>query len=106
LQKISILEDGKIEFPFLKPDKYRIRVIMDTNQNGKWDTGYLADNLQPEKVLYFPKIIKVRSNFEIQESLAIDYDANKKKKELIDEDLEKEEARKKEKAKKASEESQ
>jgi len=106
LQKISILEDGKIEFPFLKPDKYRIRIILDTNQNGKWDTGYLADNLQPEKIIYFPKIIKVRSNFEYKESLVIDVDASKKKKELIDEDLQKEEARKKEKAKKASEQSQ
>ena len=104
LQKISILEDGDIEFPFLKPEKYRIRVIIDANQNGKWDTGYLADHLQPEKVFYFPKIIKVRSNFEYKESMIIDYDTNKKKKELIDEDLEKEEARKKEKAKKAGQE--
>jgi hypothetical protein len=105
LQKISILEDGVIEFPYLKPDKYRIRVILDANQNGKWDTGYLADQLQPEKVIYFPKIIKVRSNFEYKENMVMDY-ANQKKKALIDEDLEKEEARKKEKAKKASEESQ
>ncbi|MGE5394549.1 MAG: Ig-like domain-containing protein [Candidatus Saccharibacteria bacterium] len=102
LQKIQILEDGKIEFPFLKPDKYRIRVIIDANQNGKWDTGYLVDNLQPEQVIYFPKIIKVRSNFEYKESMILDYTATQKK-QLIDEDLEKEAARKKEKAKKKTE---
>ena len=103
LQKIQILEDGKIEFPYLKPDKYKIRLIIDSNQNGKWDTGYLADYLQPEQVMYFPKVIKVRSNFEYKESLQIDYDATLKK-ELIDEDLEKEKARKKEQAKKAGKE--
>lgn len=102
LQKIQILEDGTIEFPFLKPDKYRIRVIIDPNQNGKWDTGYLAEGLQPEQVIYFPKIIKVRSNFEYKESMPLDYDATQKK-ELIDEELEKEEARKKEKARKSGE---
>ena len=100
LQKIQILEDGKIEFPFLKPEKYKIRVIMDPNQNGKWDTGFLAEHRQPEQVIYFPKILKVRSNFEYKESMRMDYNPIIKK-ELFDEDLEKEKARKKEQAKKA-----
>ena len=100
LQKIQILGDGKIEFPYLKPEKYKIRIILDSNKNGKWDTGFLAGNLQPEKVVYFPKIIKVRSNFEYKESWKIDYEPNYKK-ELIDEELEKEKARKKEQDKKS-----
>jgi hypothetical protein len=100
LQKIQILEDGKIEFPFLKPEKYKIRVILDSNQNGKWDTGYLADYLQPEKVIYFPKVIKVRSNFEYKEDMLIEYDPTHKK-DIIDEEQEKEKARKKELDKKA-----
>ncbi len=100
LQKIQILEDGKIEFPYLKPEKYKIRVIIDSNSNGIWDTGFLAGNIQPEKVIYFPKIIKVRSNFEYKENLAIEYDPTIIK-ELIDEELEKEKARKKEQDRKA-----
>jgi hypothetical protein len=100
LQKIQILENGKIEFPFLKPEKYKIRVVIDSNKNGKWDTGFLADYLQPEQVIYFPKIIKVRSNFEYKESLQMNYKPTIKK-ELLDEDLEKEKARKKEQEKKA-----
>jgi len=74
LQKIQILEDGKIEFPYLKPEKYKIRVLIDSNSNGIWDTGFLAGNIQPERVIYFPKIIKVRSNFEYKENLKIEYD--------------------------------
>jgi hypothetical protein len=100
LQKIQILEDGKIEFPYLKPEKYKIRIILDSNRNGKWDTGYLAENLQPERVIYYPKIIKIRSNFEIKETWQIEYDAALKK-DLIDEEKLKEDARKKEQEKKA-----
>ncbi len=99
LQKIQILEDGKIEFPYLKPEKYKIKIILDSNKNGKWDTGYLADGIQPEEVVYYPKIIKVRSNFEFVETWDIKYKPDYKK-ELIDEELEKEKARKKEQDKK------
>jgi len=100
LQKIQILEDGKIEFPYLKPEKYIIRLILDPNKNGKWDTGFLAGNKQPEEVVYYPKVIKVRSNFDYKENWAIDYKPDYKK-ELIDEELEKEKARKKEQEKKS-----
>ena len=100
-QKIQILGDAKIEFPYLKPEKYKIRLILDANKNGKWDTGFLAGNLQPEEVVYFPKVIKLKSNFEFKESWKIEYKADYIKKNLIDEDLEKENARKKEQAKKS-----
>jgi hypothetical protein len=99
LQKIQVLEDGKIEFPYLKPEKYKIKIILDSNKNGKWDTGYLAEGVQPEEVVYYPKIIKVRSNFEYKETWEIKYKPDYKK-ELIDEELEKEKARKKELEKK------
>ena len=93
LQKIQILEDGEIEFPYLKPEKYIIRLISDPNQNGKWDTGFLADGVQPEEVIYFPKVIKVRSNFDFKEEWQVSFKADYKK-ELVDEELEKEKARK------------
>jgi hypothetical protein len=100
LQKIQILEDGEIQFPYLKPEKYKIKLILDSNKNGKWDTGYLADGKQPEEVVYYPKIIKVRSNFEFKETWEIKYKPDYKK-ELIDEELEKEKARKKQQEKKS-----
>jgi hypothetical protein len=105
LQKIQVLENGEIEFPYLKPEKYKIRIILDSNQNGLWDTGYLANGLQPERVIYFPKIIKVRSNFEFKESIRVNYDPSQKK-ELIDEELEKEKARKKEQEKQKAKQNQ
>lgn len=99
LQKIQVLGDGKIEFPYLKPEKYKLRIIIDSNKNGKWDTGYLAQGIQPEEVVYYPKIIKVRSNFEFAETWDIKFKPDYKKN-LIDEEAEKEKARQKAKAKK------
>jgi hypothetical protein len=99
LQKAQILEDGRIEFPYLKPEKYKMRLIRDNNKNGEWDTGYLAEFQQAERVVYYPKVIKVRSNFEFKETWKTNYDPTIKK-EIVDEEFEKEKARKKELEKK------
>lgn len=104
LQKIQVLGDGKIEFPYLKPEKYKLKIIIDSNKNGKWDTGYLAQGIQPEKVVYFPKIIKVRSNFEFAETWDIKFKPEYKKN-LIDEEAEKEKEKAKRKAKEQKEHS-
>lgn len=96
LQQIRIDEDSEIEFPYLKPDKYKIRLIIDRNNNGVWDTGDLDKGIQPEQVIYYTKILKLRSNFEIREAWMlpeIQY-----QKELIDEDKPKEDAKNKKKS--------
>lgn len=100
LQKIQILENGIVEFPYLKPDKYKIRLIIDSNKNGKWDTGYLAKYIEPEKVVYFQKVIKVRSNFEIKEDWNVEYRPDYKK-DLTDEDAKKDEKQKKQQGEKS-----
>ncbi|GAB1451592.1 Ig-like domain-containing protein [Draconibacterium sp.] len=57
-------EDGKVEFKYLKPEKYKAKIIFDRNGNGKWDTGSYQDKYQPERVLYINEVVKVRSNWE------------------------------------------
>ncbi|MFV0289528.1 MAG: Ig-like domain-containing domain [Mangrovibacterium sp.] len=81
----STASNGVIEFPLLNPDKFAIKAIIDANNNGKFDVGDIDSNLQPESVLYYPKVIKLRSNFEVQENWELPSDLNSKK-ELIDED--------------------
>ncbi|WP_430974508.1 Ig-like domain-containing protein [Sunxiuqinia rutila] len=91
LREIRIAEDSEIEFAYLKPDKYKIRLIADRNNNGKWDTGKLDEGIQPEQVMYYSKILKLRSNFEVREVWVlplIQFD-----KELIDEDKKKEDGK-------------
>lgn len=55
-----------IEFNYVAPGSYKVRVICDANQNGQWDTGNYIKKLQPEKVFYYPALITVRANWDQQ----------------------------------------
>lgn len=59
-----INEDAPIEFKNIDPSNYLLRVIYDTNANGKWDTGSFLKGVQPERVSYYPKLIALRPNWE------------------------------------------
>lgn len=55
--------NGTAVLEFLKPSKYRIRVIIDENKNGKWDTGDFSKLKQPEKVVYLQDDYELRANW-------------------------------------------
>ncbi|NAY91912.1 hypothetical protein GTQ34_08280 [Muricauda sp. JGD-17] len=59
------------EFNNLDPGKYIVRVIFDGNGNGKWDTGNYLKKMQPEKVSYYPDVIDVRANWELEQNFII-----------------------------------
>lgn len=66
LQKEKMREGMKvIDFTTLSPGAYRLRLIYDRNRNGKWDTGQFLENVQPERMDYYPEDIIVRSNWDI-----------------------------------------
>lgn len=62
----------ELYFDYLSPDQYYFRIIFDTNQNGRWDTGSFLQKRQPEKVIYFPKPIDIRTNVYINEIFTLD----------------------------------
>ena len=55
-----------IIYKYLNPKKYRVKMIYDINDNGKWDTGNYIEKLQPEKIIYYPDPITIRSNWDIE----------------------------------------
>jgi hypothetical protein len=63
LRELKSKADGKITFDFLPPNKYKVKIVFDSNNNGKWDTGSFEELRQPERVTYLPEIIRVRSNW-------------------------------------------
>ena len=67
VRKKEITKSKKIIFDNLFPRKYKIKVILDKNKNGRWDTGDYYKNLQPEPVYYLPTVIEIRSNWELEE---------------------------------------
>jgi hypothetical protein len=68
LEQQTITASGKLKFDYLNPAKYKIKVIFDKNQNDQWDSGNFSRKIQPEKVMYYEKIIEVRANWDIEES--------------------------------------
>jgi len=63
----EIKEAGRIVFNYMKPQTYKVKFILDRNNNGKWDTGKYMKKIQPEKVEWFPKEIEIRSNWDQEE---------------------------------------
>lgn len=55
-----------LNYEYLYPDKYRVKLIYDENGNGKWDTGDYLKGIQPERVLYNPELITIRSNWDAE----------------------------------------
>lgn len=49
----SIKPENSYTFKNLIPGKYKLRIVTDKNQNGKWDTGNILQNQEPEKAYYF-----------------------------------------------------
>ncbi len=64
LHTIKTNVDGTIKFDYLSPNKYKVKVIFDSNNNGEWDTGTMVEKRQPERIAYLPEIIRVRSNWD------------------------------------------
>ena len=60
--------NGVAEFYYLKPDKYYMRMIVDRNGNGKWDTGDYDKDLQAEEVYYYPGIIECKEKWDMTET--------------------------------------
>lgn len=54
------------EFKNLTPGQYRIRVLVDENNNGKWEAGDPEFKRKPEKVYLHPKVLDVRANWEME----------------------------------------
>jgi hypothetical protein len=62
------VERGGALFMNLRPEKYYARMVLDTNENGVWDTGNYAEGRQPEEVFYSSKLYEMRANFEVEET--------------------------------------
>jgi hypothetical protein len=72
---LVMLENSKItrSFPLkgaiftdklFKPADYEIRILLDRNGNGIWDTGDYWKKIQPERVLAIEKKINVKANWD------------------------------------------
>jgi len=61
-------DQSNIAFELVAPGQYLIRVIYDSNANGQWDTGNYLKKTNAEEIIYFPELLEVRPNWDINQS--------------------------------------
>lgn len=64
LLKSIALPGPTITEKLFKPGEFQLRILLDANGNGKWDTGNYAQKRQPEKVINIPKKITIKANWD------------------------------------------
>lgn len=58
------ITDTMVKLERLAPATYRLRIIVDKNKNGKWDTGDLLGRRQPEMVIPYNTPINLKAGWE------------------------------------------
>jgi hypothetical protein len=69
---MHMLREEEIQFENIMPGRYKLRVIYDTNNNKKWDSGNYLVKTQPEEVLYFSTVLTANANWEIVETFTLE----------------------------------
>ncbi len=76
-EKLNVIQEDfttynkNITYNYLRPGKYRVRVILDANDNKRWDSGNYNLRQQPEEVIYFEKTIELTANWKIEETFDV-----------------------------------
>ena len=67
LREAVALPDG-VKFDYLAPKTFFLRLYIDENGDGQWTTGDWLLKRQPEPIYYYPKKLKLRANWDFEES--------------------------------------
>ena len=59
---------GDLTFEYVKPGEYYLRLYADINDNGRWDTGEYAKDLQAETVYFYPEKIECKAHWPFERS--------------------------------------
>ncbi len=72
----SVKPAGKpsVFIPFVAPGTYYARLIIDSDEDGKWTTGnpVAGAEKQPEEVYYFGKKLELKKNWDIEQTWIVD----------------------------------
>ena len=80
---LLLIQDQKVKFSYpitqnllridlLPPGDYQLKLLMDANQNGRWDTGkFMGKKLQPERVRNLNLILNIRANWDNEMNLIL-----------------------------------
>ncbi|MCM1293690.1 MAG: Ig-like domain-containing protein [Bacteroides sp.] len=60
--------NGRAVFSNVMPNTYYARLYIDSNGNGKYDTGNVTDSIQPEETSYYNKKVVLKKNWDIEQT--------------------------------------
>ena len=64
----AVRTSGDVLFEHLKAGTYMLRAFVDLNGDSIWTTGDYYEKRQPEPMYYFPKRLKIRENWDFEET--------------------------------------
>jgi len=71
IQQNIVSSNQPITYAHLDPGSYKIKVVKDRNNNGRWDTGNYKLKIQPEEIFFFDKPINIRGYWDIEEDFEL-----------------------------------
>lgn len=71
VSRLTVNQDTTVSFTNYRAGKYFIRIVYDTNKNGKWDTGNYKKGVYPEKIFHEPKELSIRANWDRNETITL-----------------------------------
>lgn len=72
IRSYQIKSGDVIHHPLAIPGKFKLRLILDRNNNHKWDTGELGKQIQPEEIIYYNGELEIRPNWDMEETWNVD----------------------------------
>ena len=63
--KQVVTRDEKAKFSYVNPETYYLRLFIDENENGIWDTGLYEADRQPESVFYYHEPIECKAKWDV-----------------------------------------
>jgi hypothetical protein len=60
--------EGYFEFKQLPPGDYELKLHIDSNKNGEWDTGNYYEKKQPELIIAYPGKIPIKKNWDTEQN--------------------------------------
>ena len=65
IDKQIITQTKELAYEYLNPGKYKLKATLDMDANGEWSPGNFGRKLQPEKIIFYDKVLEVRANWDI-----------------------------------------
>jgi hypothetical protein len=66
LLKSKKIIGSQIEFNYLKPGIYSLKLVDDIDNNGKWSNGSFKDKIQPENIIHYKNPLDIKENWDLE----------------------------------------